>query len=93
MKELQLFSEAQIQEWIEGFKKMIDELINSGIAIDRKMLLSEAQVSEILGVSERTMRTYRSKNKFHHIKLEGSIYYLRLILFYDLIMLSFKSIR
>jgi len=55
-------------------------------------MVTEAQVAEILGVSERTMRTYRSKNKFHHIKLEGSIYYLRLILFYDLIMLSFKSI-
>ena len=93
MKEFQLFSEVQIQQWIEDLKKMITHLLTTDFFIERKMLLTEEQVADILGVSKRTMRTYRSKKKFHHIKLEGCIYYLHFFLLFDLIMLSLESGR
>ena len=68
MKPFSLFSESQINEWILDLKQLIDHLLTQRI-FDQKLLLTEDEVSSLLGVSERTMRTYRTKKYFHHIKL------------------------
>ncbi|WP_028123775.1 helix-turn-helix domain-containing protein [Epilithonimonas tenax] len=91
MKPFSLFSESQINEWILDLKQLIDHLLTQRI-FDQKLLLTEDEVSSLLGVSERTMRTYRTKKYFHHIKLEGRILYLELILFIDLIIISLESL-
>ncbi|WP_394332795.1 helix-turn-helix domain-containing protein [Epilithonimonas bovis] len=56
-------------------------------------MLTEEDVAAILGVSMRTMRTYRQKKHLHYLKLEGRIYYLKLILYIDLILLCYEVQR
>lgn len=92
MKQFSLFSESQIKEWILDLKQLIDNLLTYGIQLDRTMLMTEKEVAELLRVSERTMRTYRHQNYFHHIKLEGNVYYLTIIFFLDLIVLNLESV-
>lgn len=84
-------SENFIRELIQGLRQLIEELLVSDFAFSRKQLLTEDQVAVLLGVTERTMRTYRSEKLFHYIKLEGRIYYLSIILYVDLIIHSLES--
>ena len=91
MKQFLLFSESQINEWILNLRQTIENILSNGIQLDRTMLMTEKEVAQLLRVSERTMRTYRTQKYFHHIKIEGNVYYLTLILFLDLIVLSLES--
>ena len=92
MKQFLLFSESQINEWILNLRQTIENILSNGIQLDRTMLMTEKEVAQLLRVSERTMRTYRTQKYFHHIKIEGNVYYLTLILFLDLIVLSLESV-
>ena len=92
MKQFLLFSERQINEWILNLRQTIENILSNGIQLDRTMLMTEKEVAQLLRVSERTMRTYRTQKYFHHIKIEGNVYYLTLILFLDLIVLSLESV-
>ncbi|WDF46948.1 helix-turn-helix domain-containing protein [Chryseobacterium sp. KACC 21268] len=74
-----------------ALKQIIENILSQGIQLDRKMLMTEKEVAQLLRVSERTMRTYRHQNYFHHIKIEGNVFYLQFILFLDLIILSLES--
>lgn len=91
MKQFSLFSESQINEWIMALKQIIENILSQGIQLDRKMLMTEKEVAQLLRVSERTMRTYRNQKYLHHIKIEGTVFYLQFILFLDLIILSLES--
>ena len=92
MKNYPNYSENFIRHLIHSLKQMIQELLASDFVFDRRQLRTELQVAELLGVSERTMRTYRSSKLFHYIKLEGRIYYLGIILYMDLIVHSLHNV-
>jgi hypothetical protein len=91
MKNFYNFSENFIKEFIHALRQMIEELLCSDFVLNRKQLLTEKQVAIFLGVSERTMRTYRAEKQFHFIKLDGNIYYLSIIFYLDLIIKSLES--
>ncbi|GEM_PF-1165535 len=91
MKNFYNFSENFIKEFINSLRQMVEELLASDFVLNRKQLLTEKQVALFLGVSERSMRTYRSEKHFHFIKLDGNIYYLSIILYIDLIIKSLES--
>lgn len=55
MKNYPNYSENFIRHLIHSLKQMIRELLASDFVFDRRQLLTELQVAELLGVSERTM--------------------------------------
>lgn len=93
MKKINLITETQIQEWIQELQTVHEQLLNGTFIFSHNDLIPEHQVAKILKVSDRTMRTYRNKNYFHFIKLEGSIFYLRYVFYIDLVLLSHRSRR
>ena len=93
MKNFNLFSEAQIEEWIRELQTLHEQLLNGNFSFSRHDLIPEQDVVELLQVSSRTMRTYRKKSYFHFIKLEGSIFYLRYVFYIDMVLLSQRSGR
>lgn len=88
MKNLNLITETQVQEWIQDLQTLHEQLLNGSLSFSRQDLIPEQDVVELLQVSSRTMRTYRKKRYFHFIKLEGSIFYLRYIFYIDMVLLS-----
>lgn len=92
MKTSLLFSENQIETWLCELQSFNQELLLLNVPFDKNYLFTEEDVAQILGVSLRTMRTYRKKKYLHHLKLEGRIYYLKILLYIDLILLSYQSI-
>ncbi len=94
MKPYFQLTEAQISAWVCDFVKAVDQLVATPyLVIDRNTLIPEERVAQLLGVSERTMRNYRNKKKLHFVKLEGQIFYIQMILFFDLLQLCLSSKR
>ena len=93
MKTSFLFSESQIEAWLNELHVSNGQLLRLEAPFHKDHLLTEEDVAAILGVSMRTMRTYRQKKHLHYLKLEGRIYYLKLILYIDLILLCYKVQR
>lgn len=85
MEKFSLFSEGHLKEWLAALEDCHDHLLHADIQLDRKHLIPESEICTILGVTERTMRRYRKKKYFRYIKLDGRIYYLRLMLYIDLV--------
>lgn len=93
MNSILKFSEAKLREHDQEIKKLIEQLTHSEYPLNKMQLLTEVQVCALLGVSERTMRTYRQRNYFHFIKLEGRILYLKHILLQDLLRLNLHELK
>lgn len=91
MKNYLNLSESFIKQLVLALKLMIQELLTSEFTFNRKQIMTEAEVADLLHVSERTMRHYRSEKLFHYIKLEGRVYYLSIIFYFDLVVHCLKS--
>jgi hypothetical protein len=70
---------------------MNKELLSKNFPLDSSTLIEEYQLSELLRVTLRTMRTYRKLNYFHFIRLQGRIFYLKPLLYMDLLELSLRE--
>jgi len=58
---------------LEGLTKRLDE-------VEKKMnpvinLLDSSEVMKLIGVSERTLATYRKKGRIQYVKIDGTIRY------------------
>lgn len=91
MKNYLNLSESFIKQLVLALKVMIEDLLNSEFTFSRKQIMTEAEVADLLHVSERTMRHYRAEKLFHYIKLEGRVYYLSIIFYFDLVVHCLKS--
>lgn len=91
MKTSLLFSEFQIHQWIEEMQQLHQDLLQLNIPFSEDQVIPEDRVCHILGVTSRTMRTYRKQHYLRYFKMEGRVYYLKIILYVDLILLSEKS--
>lgn len=91
MKKFSHYSESQIREWYLELKKMYREMMVLELPFDRNHILPEEFVAEVLGVSVRTMRNYRAQKHLLFLKLDGRIYYIKPLLYAELILLSFGS--
>ena len=85
MNALLKYSEAELHVWEEEIKTICQKLLTSENLLTKELLLTEPEVCTILGVSDRTMRTYRKQHYFHSIKLEGRILYIKVIFLQDLL--------
>ena len=85
MNTLLKFSELKLQEWIEEIKLHYQQMLQVDLPLMKNQILTEPEVCSILGVSDRTMRTYRQRKYFHYIKLDGRILYIRWIFLLDLL--------
>lgn len=87
MRKLDLISEAQFWAQFEEIKVLHQKLSESILPLRREDILTEQEVCEILRVSPRTMLRYRKREYFHYIKLEGTVLYHNVVLYYDLLAL------
>ena len=93
MRTYHLFSETQIKTWMEEIAAFHEELISLKIPFSKEHLYTEEEVSEILGVTVRTVRTYRKKHYLRYIKFKGRIYFLKVLLYVDLILFCERSLE
>ncbi len=91
MKRPFLLSEAKIREFFEELRLLHENQICTAVPFSKEHIFTEEAVCEILGISSRTMRTYRNRRYFRYLKFEGRIYYLRVILYMDLLLMCQKS--
>ena len=92
MRTYHLFSETQIKIWMDEIAAFHEELISLKIPFSKEHLYTEEEVSEILGVTVRTVRTYRKKHYLRYIKFKGRIYFLKVLLYVDLILMCERSL-
>lgn len=85
MNTLLKFSEVQLREWNEEIKMQYKQMLLADVPLMKHQILTDPEVCAILGVSDRTMRTYRQRQYFHFIKLDGRILYVRWVFLLDLV--------
>lgn len=93
MKTYHLFNELQIKEWMQEISTFHKELISLHVPFSKEQLYTEEEVSKILGVTVRTIRTYRKKQHLRYIKIQGRIYFLKILLYVDMVLLCERSWR
>lgn len=91
MKIFYHMSEAEFLHWQEELVQVYDDLRHALIPLNRENILTEQEACEVLGVTSRTLRSYRQKKFIGYIKLDGRIIYLKHWLYLDLEALYFKS--
>ena len=74
-----------IQHWKEELQRIEAEITTLSLPLNRDQLLTEADVSALLGVSIRTLNTYKRERLLRYIKLKGQVYYLKVFLYLDLL--------
>ena len=77
-------SRRQLQLLEEDLKRAI-------VPLTKENILTERQVCELLGVTDRTLRKYREKRFIGFIKLSGRILYLKHLLYLDLEELYYQE--
>jgi len=82
-----LFSVQQTEKWIREIEADLRD-IQYHIPLDKEHLLEEAEVCKLLNVTPRTILTYRKQRYFRYIKIGGRVYYIKFLLFLDLLKLS-----
>lgn len=75
----------QINHWTAELERIQSQISTLPIPLTREHLLTEAEVGNLLGVSTRTLNTYKKERILHYIKLKGQVYYLKLFLYLDLL--------
>ena len=88
MNHLHQTNTAQLNEWIREMDLFFQQLTQSEFPLDVSQLYEEHEVCKLLRITPRTMLTYRKRNYFHYIKLEGRVYYLKPLLYIELVKLS-----
>lgn len=84
MKKLNFKSEDQRLKLEEAFELVCSKMLKGIVPLTKENIMSEAEVCELLGVTDRTMRNYRQKKYIKCIKLDGRIIYLKHFLYLDL---------
>ena len=92
MKDFSLFNSINFEKWMREVEMSIEKM-SYGVPLNRESLLEEIEVCALLGVSQRTVRTYRKRKYLRYIKLNGRIFYLKLFLFLDFMKMSLESGR
>ncbi|SKB96061.1 Helix-turn-helix domain-containing protein [Soonwooa buanensis] len=87
------FSEGDYMNLHHIAEDLLISSLEKGVAIQKSMLLSEDDVCQILQISPRTLRKYRSEHFFRFIKLHGRIYFLKLTFYLDLLKLNEDSLE
>lgn len=81
--------EAEIKDLIHDLKVLHNRLQIFDLPLDKSDFLTEAEVCELIGVTSRTLRTYRKLGKFHFMKIKGRILFHRLIFYLDILRLHY----
>jgi len=89
MNRYSLITEAQLKKWVEDLKVLHQNLLQQQLPLDKEHFLTEQQVCDTLGISTRTMHTYRKKKRFHYMKIEGLILYHKLFFYLDVIRMHY----
>lgn len=90
MKSYEKFNEHQLQYWQEELSRL---KADPSFAVQKfkDMLITERQTSDLLGVTERTMRRYRKNDLLPYAKIGGRIFYLKNLLYQHFIQESFRG--
>ncbi|OFM81824.1 helix-turn-helix domain-containing protein [Weeksella sp. HMSC059D05] len=80
------YSEHYLQVLRKTTKKLIKKNVDQLIFTDDD-ILSDEEVMKILKISKRSLFEYRKKGFIQFIKIGGRYYYIRLILYLDLLQL------
>lgn len=83
-----LLTENKVLEWMKEIEEFNTSLLSMEVPPVHDLLIPEYEVCEILKVTSRTMRKYRMKKYLRYVKIEGRIYYIKLLLYLDLILLA-----
>ncbi len=75
----------RMAQWKKELQRIEAELSSQSIPLTREHLLTEADVSALLGVTTRTLNTYKRERILRYIKLKGQVYYLKSFLYVDLL--------
>ena len=89
MRNLNLFTEAQFLDWYQEVAMVHRNMMQAIVPLTKENILTEEEVCELLGVTDRTLRTYRQKQYIGFAKLAGRIIYIRNLLYLDLLMMYY----
>lgn len=84
MKKLNFKSEDERLKLEAEVELVINDMLQGIVPLTKENIMSEPEVCELLGVTDRTMRNYRQKKYINCIKLDGRILYLKHLLYLDL---------
>lgn len=83
-------SMAALGQWRKEQQGLRQQLLKGNFVLDESIIVHESKLAKLLGVGEHTMRNYRAQHYFHYIKLRGQVFYLKPLVFLDLLDLCEK---
>ena len=86
-----IFTEAAFLKWQDELAMMQEDLRNSIVPLTKENILTAREVCELLGVTDRTLRTYRKKGFINFVKFAGCIFYLKHLLYLDLLRMYYQN--
>ena len=81
--------EAEIKNLIHDIRLLHNRLQFFELPLDKSDFLTEEEVCELIGVTSRTLRSYRKAGKFHYMKVKGRILFHKLIFYMDVLRLHY----
>ena len=81
--------EAEIKNLIHDIRLLHSRLQIFELPLDKRDFFTEQDVCELIGVSPRTLRTYRKTGKLHFMKMKGRILFHKLIFYMDILSLHY----
>lgn len=81
--------EADLKNLIDDIRLLHNRLQIFELPLNKKDFITEQDVCELIGVSPRTLRTYRKTGKLHYMKVKGRILFHKLIFYMDILSMHY----
>ncbi|MBN9312048.1 MAG: hypothetical protein BGO40_07365 [Chryseobacterium sp. 39-10] len=79
-----------LEQWRHEQRELHRQLLKGNFVLDETMIVHESTLAKLLGVGEHTMRNYRAQHLLHYIKLRSQVFYIKPLVFLDLLDLCQK---
>ena len=93
MNKYSLLTEAQFKAWVEELKELHRDLLLYKLPLGKDYFMTEQEVCEMMGVSIRTLRTYRKNKRLRCMKIEGLILFHKIVLYLDILRLHYFDFK
>ena len=91
MKNCNAITEAHLLEFYQELERVLKQIAQGIIPLTKENLLSDRDVYEMMGVTSRTLRKYRQLHYLGYVKMNGLIFYIKPLLFLDLMRMYNKK--
>ena len=91
MKNDLFFSQDFLRDMIERLQNLLDNPQQFLLTMDKDEILHEGEVSKMFGLTIRILRNHRNEKNLRAVKLGGRVFYLRTVLFLDILVLLYND--